>query len=111
MQEVFSNGGTVKATYRKAKGEREGRSERFDARITPAQKELLTRAASLEEESMSHFVFRVALRAAKRRLLEEESMTLTQRDRALLVDALVNPPAPNPALRAAFDRYRRDFAR
>lgn len=89
---------------------RVSRSERFEARLTEAQKALLLQAAKLDDETVTQFVVRSALRAAKRRLLDAETIKLSRRDAAALVDALANPPAPSAALRAAFDRYRRDFA-
>ena len=90
---------------------RGSRSERFEARLTETQKALLVQAASLEDETITRFVVRSALRAAKRRLLEEETIKLSRKDSAALVDALTNPPAPSNELRAAFDRYRRGYVR
>ena len=100
------------ATERQAAGRpRAARSERFEARLTESQKELLTYAANLEGESVTNFVVRAAMRTAKRVLSEPESTKLSQRDRAALVDALRNPPEPNKQLKAALNRYRRDYVR
>lgn len=90
---------------------RVSRTERFEARLTEAQKAILVQAASLEDETITRFVVRSALRAAKRRVLEEEPLKLSRRDAAALVDALANPPAPSNALRSAFKKYRRDHWR
>ena len=89
---------------------RAARTERFDARLTPGQKELLEHAASLSDEKLSTFVIRSALKVAKRRLLEEESIRVTDKDRRALVDALMSPPNPNAALRKAFAKYRKESA-
>ena len=86
------------------------RTERFDARLTPAQKAILEQAAALDDEKLSTFVVRSAMRAAKRRLLEEEAIRVTDRDRRALVDALMSPPSPNAALKKAYARYRKDNA-
>lgn len=82
------------------------RTERFEFRLTPAQKAILTRAAELDDATVSQFVVRAAVRVAKRKLLEEQPLLLSERDRAALVNALLDPPAPNEALRAAYRRYR-----
>lgn len=89
---------------------RSTRSERFDARLTVAQKALLEHAAALDDENLSTFVVRSAIRAAKRRLLEEEAVRVTDQDRRALVDALMSPPSPNAALKKAYARYRKDNA-
>lgn len=87
---------------------RPNRTERFDARLTLAQKAILEQAAALDDENLSTFVVRSAMRAAKRRLLEEETIRVTERDRRALVNALMSPPSPNSALRKAYARYRKD---
>jgi len=85
------------------------RSERLEARLTESQKILLARAASLHDETMSQFVVRSALRAARRKLRDEQTLQLSRRDAAALTEALANPAAPNKALRSAFKRYKEDF--
>jgi uncharacterized protein (DUF1778 family) len=90
---------------------RASRSERFEARLTQAQKEVIVRAASLDDEAVTQFVIRSAVRAAKKRLRDEDIIQLSRNDRAALVEALVNPPAPNQQLSEAFNRYRRDHVR
>lgn len=89
---------------------RSNRSERLEARITPAQKQILEEAALLQEESVTRFVLRSALKAARRRLLEEESIKVSDRDRRALVQALGAPPSPNKTLRDAYKRYRLNSA-
>ncbi len=85
------------------------REERLEARLSAEQKRVISRAANLEDEPMSSFVIRAAVNAAKSRILEEETIKLTQKDRAALVAALMNPPAPNKKLRAAFNRYAKEL--
>jgi uncharacterized protein (DUF1778 family) len=69
---------------------------------------MISRAADLEDETMSTFLVREAVSAAKRRILEDEGVKLTQKDRVALVKALSRPPAPNSALRAAYRKYRQE---
>ena len=64
----------------------------------------------MEDETMTTFVVREAVKAAKRRIIEEEGVKLTDRDRVALVKALSNPPAPNRALRGAYRKYAAEQA-
>lgn len=84
------------------------RSERFDARISAADKQLLDRAAELTGRTLTEFVVSSAREAARRTIERYEVMVLTDpRDQAAFVDALLNPPTPNRRLRRAFQRHRR----
>lgn len=84
------------------------RSERFDARLSAADKQLLDRAAELTGRSLSEFVLSSAREAAQRTIERYEVMTLTDpRDQAAFVEAMLNPPAPSRRLRQAIQRYRR----
>lgn len=82
------------------------RSERVEARLTPEQKKLLERAASLEGRSLTDFVLSSAQAAAADTISRHELLMLAPGDREIFVAALLNPPAPNDALRAAAARYR-----
>lgn len=84
------------------------RTERFDARLSAADKRLLDRAAELTGRSLSEFVLTSAREAAERTIERYEVMVLTDpRDQAAFVDALLNPPAPGRRLERAVRRYRR----
>lgn len=61
-------------------------SERIDIRLSKANKELIERAASIEDISVSAFVVASALFNAK--------------------IVVLNPPEPNDALRETADRYK-----
>jgi uncharacterized protein (DUF1778 family) len=88
------------------------RSERFDARLSAADKQLLDRAAELTGRSLTEFVLGSAREAAQRTIERYEVMVLTDpRDQAAFVDAMLNSPAPNRRLRQAFQRYRRATGR
>lgn len=86
------------------------RTERLEARLNPQQKDLISRAAQLEDETVSGYVVRESVKAATRRILEEEQVTLTQNDRAALVKALLHPPRPSAALRSAYKKYQEELA-
>ena len=86
------------------------KSERFDARLTKAQKELIERAAALEGTTVTDFVVRSSEHAALRTIREHELMTLSVRDTCALMDALLNPSPPTEALRRAVEDHRRLIA-
>jgi uncharacterized protein (DUF1778 family) len=82
------------------------RAERIEARVSREQKELLERAAALEGRSMTDFIVTSAQEAATQVITRHELLRLSPRDQVEFVEALLNPPAPNEALRAAAARYR-----
>lgn len=94
-------------TLKAAAGFTIAKAERLEARIAPAQKEILQRAAELEGRSLTDFVVSAAQATAKRIIHEHEVLLLTARDRELFVKALSDPPAPNETLRKAARRYKR----
>ena len=84
------------------------RSERFDARLSADDKQLLDRAAELTGRTLTEFVVSSAREAAQRTIERYEVMVLTDpRDQAAFVNALLNPPAPGRRLQQAVRRYRR----
>jgi|WetSurMetagenome_2_1015567.scaffolds.fasta_scaffold1156347_1 uncharacterized protein (DUF1778 family) len=83
------------------------KSERLEARITNAHKELLQEAAAFEGRSVSEFVTRTALEAARRLVRERRALELSDEDTHRFVKALLKPPKPNAKLRRAVERYRK----
>jgi uncharacterized protein (DUF1778 family) len=84
------------------------RAERLEARVTVEQKQLFERAAALEGRSLTDFVVASAQSAAAEAVARHELLQLSPRDQTVFVRALLKPPAPNKALRAAAARYRAD---
>ena len=82
------------------------RRARLEARVSAEQKALFERAAALQGLSLTDFLVQSAQAAAEEVIRNRETITLTARDTAVLVEALLNPPAPNEALRAALERHR-----
>jgi uncharacterized protein (DUF1778 family) len=82
------------------------RAERIEARVTLEQKRLFERAAALEGRSLTDFLLASAQTAAAESIAQHEMLKLTPEDQRVFVNALLNPPAPNKALRAAVVRYR-----
>jgi len=78
------------------------RTQRLDARITAEEKRLFEEAANLSGRTMSAFVVSTLREAAQRVIQEHETLRLSQRDRDVLVSALLDETAePNAALRRA----------
>ena len=83
------------------------RSARLEARITPQALAVLKRAAQLQGRSVSDFVVAAAQEAAHRTIEETHIVRLSVEGQRKFAKALLNPPAPSPALRRAFARHRR----
>jgi len=83
----------------------ETRRERVALRVTPERKVLLRRAAAIKGSSLSEFVASSAEEAALKAVREHDVMTLTAQDSIAFVEALLNPPPPNEALRRAFQHH------
>src|ERR1700756_1731878 len=82
------------------------RSQRLEARVTKAQKELFVRAADLQGRSLTDFVIASAPAAARETVHAHGTLRLTDRDRQAFVSILLAPPAPAATLRRAAKRYR-----
>lgn len=85
------------------------RFERLEARISPDQKTLFKKAAALEGRTLTDFVIDCVVQEARRVVQENETLKLSQRDRQLFVEALLNPPAPNQALLKAAKMHARQI--
>lgn len=87
---------------------RSRKEERLEARITPAQKRLIERAAALRGTSVTEFVVASAQEAATNTLKDFDILQLRDQAREVFINAVLNPPAPNDAARAAAVRYSRN---
>jgi uncharacterized protein (DUF1778 family) len=83
------------------------RDQRLEARVTPDQKELIERAAAAQGRTVTDFVVSALQDAAKQAIAEHAVWKLNQQQQKAFMDALMNPPEPNPKLREAFKRYRK----
>jgi uncharacterized protein (DUF1778 family) len=80
---------------------------RIEARVSPKQKRLFERAAELEGVTLTDFAISSMQRAATSVVEEHTRIELSERNQRAFVEALVNPPAPNKALREAAKAYSR----
>lgn len=83
----------------------QARQARIEARISPRQKRLFERAAAIEGVTLTDFAISSMQRAATRTLEEHNVIELGERGQKAFVEALMNPPEPNAALRAAAKAY------
>ena len=90
---------------------RSRKEARLEARVTPDQKRLIARAAALRGFSVTEFVVASAQRAASDTIKEYELLTLNDHAREVFVNALLHPPSPNKAARAAAKRYKERMGR
>lgn len=79
--------------------------ERLEARVTAEQKQLLQKAADLQGRSLTDFIVSAAYQAATQTVLQSQILELSLQDREAFAAAVLNPPAPNEKLKAAFRRY------
>jgi uncharacterized protein (DUF1778 family) len=83
------------------------RNQRLEARVTPDQKEMIERAATVLGRSVTDFVVTSLQEAAQDALAKHSVWKLNQEQQQVFFDTLMNPPAPNPKLRSAFKRYEK----
>lgn len=79
---------------------------RLEARITPETKALLQKAADLEGRTLTDFVISSVQAEALRVIERHQTLKLSMSDAESFVDAILNPPQPNDALKAAAIRCK-----
>ena len=87
---------------------RPSRSERLEARISPALKDKFQRAAAARGQTLTEFVVSVLAEAADRTVREQEIIELTERDQRAFAEALLSPSGrPTSKLVEAVAMHRR----
>ncbi|MBW4495652.1 MAG: DUF1778 domain-containing protein [Oscillatoria princeps RMCB-10] len=81
---------------------------RIELRISPEQKELLEKAASLASLSLSSYMVYHCLEAAREDIKSHQSLILSDRDRDLFLSLMENPPEPNQALKSAMRKFQEE---
>jgi uncharacterized protein (DUF1778 family) len=89
--------------------EKASATARLEARLPAEVHTLLKRAAEIEGRSLSDFVVTAAREAACRTIEQNEIIRLTMEDQRQIVEAILDPPDPAPALRRAMARRRELF--
>jgi uncharacterized protein (DUF1778 family) len=71
------------------------KNARLEARVTLEQKQLMERAAGLRGQNLTEFMISVLADAATQTIKDRELIELTQRDRLVFAEALLNPDPPS----------------
>jgi uncharacterized protein (DUF1778 family) len=82
------------------------RAARIEARIAPEALAIVKRAAEIQGRSVSDFVVAAAREAAHRTIEETQIIRLSVEDQRAFATAILDPPAPNAALRRAAKAHR-----
>ena len=82
------------------------KTARLEARLPTEVYAMLKRAAEIEGHSLSGFVVAAASSAARQTIESAEMIRLGRTAQEQPVDLLLNPPAPNTALKKAFATHR-----
>jgi uncharacterized protein (DUF1778 family) len=83
------------------------KQQRMHIRLDALSKQKLERAAAYTHKSLSEFVLGQALHAADEVIQEHETLSLTQTDWEVFLDALENPPKPNAKLKRALAEHKK----
>ena len=82
------------------------REARIEARVSEDQKETWERAAAINGLSLTDFL-KAAMQSASVEAIRNNSvLELNERASEAFLQALLNPPAPNEAAKAAVKRYQ-----
>jgi uncharacterized protein (DUF1778 family) len=88
-----------------------GKNNRIDLRVTQEQKALLEQAAALKGVSLSAYTILHLLPLAQQDIAAQERLTLSDRDRDLLMATLDNPPALQGHLKSAIAKHLEKYGR
>jgi uncharacterized protein (DUF1778 family) len=84
---------------------------RLELRLSKEQKDRFEQMAELGGfKTLTDFMLFSADREAKRIEKEKNIILATPADWKLFIESILNPPAPNAALRRAFKRYKKAIA-
>jgi len=86
---------------------RKSRADRLGFRVDCETKELIQRAAKLERLRLTTYCLTVLTDAARRSIEQHERLQLSDRDREVFFEVLVNPPPVSARLERAVAMERR----
>ncbi len=81
------------------------KSERLSLRLDKLTKKKIEQAATVAQCSVNSFILSSVLEKAEEVIRKHEEMVLSDRDRDIFFEALLNPPPPNEALIDAFAEH------
>jgi uncharacterized protein (DUF1778 family) len=86
------------------------RGKRLGFRVDERTKKLVERAAHLERRKLTDYCMTALTEAAERTIARHDALVLSDRDRQVFFDTLINPPKLSARLRRAFKVERRRIA-
>ena len=89
---------------------RRGRGARLGFRVDGRTKSLVERAAELERRSLTDYCLTALTEAAERTIARRETLVLSERDRQVFFETLINPPKVSQRLKRAAQAARRRIA-
>jgi uncharacterized protein (DUF1778 family) len=93
-----------------ARKESRSRESRLGFRVDVQTKRMVARAAELERRSLTDFCLTALTEAARRIITRHEMLDLSERDRQIFFETLINPAKPNARLKRAFKAGRERIA-
>lgn len=83
------------------------KEERIHIRLNSFSKKRIERAAALSGKTVTEFVVSTAVSKADQVIDEHERISLGAEDWEVFMEAILNPPKPNKALRDAMAAHKR----
>jgi uncharacterized protein (DUF1778 family) len=83
---------------------------RLEARISQETKALVQKAADLEGRTLTDFVVSSVQAAAYKVIEQHQTLMLSLEDSEAFVNAILNPPQPNEALKSAALRHKQTMS-
>ena len=82
------------------------KKQRIDLRLNEDDKHMIEEAAALTNQSISQFMVSTASERAAEVIDQHRRLLLNEESWNLVMDAIINPPAPNDRLKRAANRLR-----
>ncbi|WP_257571884.1 DUF1778 domain-containing protein [Serratia marcescens] len=80
--------------------------QRIDLRLNEDDKHMIEEAAAMTNQSISQFMVSTASERAAEVIDQHRRLLLNEESWNLVMDAIINPPAPNDRLKRAANRLR-----
>lgn len=82
------------------------KKQRIDLRLNEDDKHMIEEAAAMTNQSISQFMVSTASERAAEVINQHRRLLLNEESWNLVMDAIINPPAPNDRLKRAANRLR-----
>ena len=82
------------------------KKQRIDLRLNEDDKHMIEEAAAMTNQSISQFMVSTASERAAEVIDQHRLLLLNEESWNLVMDAIINPPAPNDRLKRAANRLR-----